>query len=165
MTQPAAVLQSLEEAAQRREVPASLLKAAFDEIMSGQASESQVAGLLVALRVKGETVSEIVATAQALRSAATMARAADPRTVDTCGTGGDKKNTLNISTATAILSSACGLKIAKHGNKSVSSKSGSSEVLEKLGVNINTPVKNSEKLLKNIESTPMFELNIRRIME
>ena len=156
MTKPTAVLQSLGEAAERREVPASLLKAAFDEIMSGQATETQIAGLLVALRVKGETVSEIVATAQALRSAATMARAADPRTVDTCGTGGTGRSTFSISTTSAFVVAGAGVPVAKHGNRAMSSRTGSFDTLEALGVNIELSIARCAEILAEIGIAPFY---------
>ncbi|MAJ59017.1 MAG: anthranilate phosphoribosyltransferase [bacterium TMED88] len=156
MTKPSAVLQSLGEAAERREVPAYLLKAAFDEMMSGQASESQIAGLLVALRVKGETVSEIVATAQALRSAATMAGAADPRTGDTCGTGGTGRSTFSISTTSAFVVAGAGVPVAKHGNRAMSSRTGSFDTLEALGVNIELSIARCAEILAEIGIAPFY---------
>ncbi len=141
---------------------------AFDIIMSGKASNIEIAAFLVSLSHKGVSGDELLSAVKVLRSKSLKINIKG-NIIDTCGTGGDKKNTLNISTATAILSSACGLKIAKHGNKSVSSKSGSSEVLEKLGVNINTPVKNSEKLLKNINlcflMAPMYHNAMKNVAE
>ncbi len=108
---------------------------AFDVIMDGKANESQVAAFLTALHMRGETVEEIAAAAEALRARAlTVDAPADA--IDTCGTGGDGLGTLNISTAAAIVTAACGVKIAKHGNRAQSSKSGSADVLAALGVKI-----------------------------
>ena len=109
--------------------------AAFDIIMDGQASEVQIAAFLTALHLRGETVEEITAAARAMRARA-LAIDAPEGAIDTCGTGGDGVGTLNISTAAAIVVAACGVKVAKHGNRAQSSQSGSADVLAALGVNI-----------------------------
>jgi anthranilate phosphoribosyltransferase len=108
---------------------------AFDVMMDGQAGDVQVAAFLTALHMRGETVEEIAAAAEALRARAlTVDAPADA--IDTCGTGGDGLGTLNISTAAALVTAACGIKIAKHGNRALSSKCGSADVLAALGVKI-----------------------------
>jgi anthranilate phosphoribosyltransferase len=108
---------------------------AFGLMMTGNATPAQVAGLLMALRVRGETVEEITAGARSLRER--MAKVAAPAdAIDTCGTGGDGSGTYNISTAAALVVAGAGVPVAKHGNRSLSSKSGSAEVLAQLGVNI-----------------------------
>lgn len=108
---------------------------AFDLMMTGNATPAQIAGLLMALRVRGETVEEIAAGAAALRERMTRIEA-PPGAVDTCGTGGDASGTHNISTGAALVAAACGVPVAKHGNRSLSSRSGSSDVLTALGVDI-----------------------------
>ena len=118
------------------------------EVLSGKCTDSQIAALLVALRMKGETVEEIVGFAEAIRSAATPLNLRRNSTVDvsdterdalvdTCGTGGDASGTFNISTATAFVVAGAGVRVAKHGNRSISSKCGSADVMEALGININ----------------------------
>jgi anthranilate phosphoribosyltransferase len=143
-------------ATQGREVPAPLLEAAFGEIMDGGGSDVLCAALLVALRTKGETVGEIVAAARAARARARQLPCPDPRAVDTCGTGGDGARTFNISTAAAFVVAGAGVPVAKHGNRAASSRAGSIDVLEALGVNVEMPVEVAAKLLVEIGIAPFF---------
>jgi anthranilate phosphoribosyltransferase len=110
-------------------------EAAFDTMMSGDATPSQMGAFLMALRVRGETIPEITGAVRAMRAKMTRIEAPDGA-VDTCGTGGDAAGTWNISTAAAIVVAACGVPVAKHGNRGLSSKSGAADVLAALGVNI-----------------------------
>ncbi|HBS23534.1 anthranilate phosphoribosyltransferase [Thalassospira sp. MBR-102] len=122
---------------------------AFDVLMSGQATPSQMGAFLMALRLRGETVDEITGAARVMRSKATGI-IAPPNAVDTCGTGGDGSGTFNISTGAAIVAAACGAIVAKHGNRAASSKSGSADVLLALGVNLDADMALLEKALKEI---------------
>lgn len=108
----------------------------MQQIMTGEATPSQIGGFLVGLRMKGETVDEISAAATVMRELATPVETHAEYLVDTCGTGGDSSGSFNISTASAIVAAATGAHVAKHGNRSVSSKSGSADVLEAAGVNL-----------------------------
>ena len=108
---------------------------AFETILRGDATDGQIGAFLTAMRLKGETVEEIAAGAQVMRRNATIVKA-PVHTLDTCGTGGDASGSYNISTAVALVVAACGVHVAKHGNHALSSRSGSSDVLEKLGVRL-----------------------------
>ena len=124
-------------------------EAAFEIIMSGNATASQMGGLLLAMRVRGETVDEITGAARIMRSKA-VAIKAPPGTVDTCGTGGDGSGTFNVSTATALVLAGAGVPVAKHGNRALSSRSGSADVLTALGVNIDCDMAIVQRCLDEI---------------
>src|SRR6266436_9583193 len=125
----------LAEVASGRTLSESEAETAFDIIMSGNATPSQIGAFLMALRVRGETVDEITGAARIMRAKA-VAIDAPPGTIDTCGTGGDASGSFNISTASALVVAGCGVPVAKHGNRAFSSKSGAADVLSALGVNI-----------------------------
>ena len=116
------------------------------EIMEGKATDAQIGAFLTAMRIKGETVEEITGAARIMREKATAIKAPEG-VLDTCGTGGDMSHTFNISTTTALVVAGTGVPVAKHGNRSVSSQSGSADVLEALGVKIDLPPEKVEKCL------------------
>ncbi len=127
------------------------------EIMNGETTESQIAGFLVALRVKGETVDEIVGSALAMREKADKLHVDREIILDTCGTGGDNAGTFNISTAAALVASAAGATVAKHGNHAVSSKSGSADILKALGLDLDRlDLQKAERALREIGLAFLF---------
>lgn len=132
------------------------MEKAMNMVMEGKTTHSQLAGFLVGLNMKGETVDEITASAKVMREKALPFNYQSDNLLDTCGTGGDGKGTFNISTAVAFVLAAAGVSVAKHGNRSVSSKSGSADVLESLGVNISLSVNLVEECLKEINIAFLF---------
>ena len=142
-------------------------RAVMSEVLTGQCTDAQIAALLVALHMKGETVEEIVGFAEAIRAAAAPLNVTEDSTidvsgterealVDTCGTGGDASGTFNISTATALVAAGAGVRVAKHGNRSVTSKCGSADVIEALGVNIILPPARVAECLKQVGIAFLF---------
>jgi len=130
------IRQAISQLLDNRSLSSEQAEGVMDQIMSGNATPAQIAGFLVALRVKGETVDEITGCARAMRRAAVRVSPRQNSTIDTCGTGGDRAGTFNISTTTAFVVAGAGVRVAKHGNRSVSSRSGSADVLLALGVNL-----------------------------
>jgi anthranilate phosphoribosyltransferase len=132
------VIQKLVDRVDLSEIEA---RGAMEELMTGQASDPQVAGFLTALRMKGETPLELVSFARVMREkAVNFWEGEAPAVLDTCGTGGDQSGTFNISTATAFVVAGAGVNVAKHGNRSATSLCGSADVMEALGVNIQMPL-------------------------
>jgi len=142
--------QILAKLAQRDDLSVEEMSGGMEAVMSGKCSEAEIAAFLTALRVKGESVAELVGGARVMRRHVKRIEAGTTELLDTCGTGGDQRNTFNISTATAIVAAACGVKVAKHGNRGVSSRSGSAEALQTLGVDIEAPVPVVERCLREV---------------
>ncbi len=162
------ILDALHCVANHREsLPRELARAVMGEILRGEATDAQIAAFLVALHMKGETVEEIVGFAEAIRAAATPLNLPEDSTVDvsgterdalvdTCGTGGDAAGTFNISTATALTVAGAGVRVAKHGNRSVTSQCGSADVMEALGVRIDLPPARITQSLREIGIAFLF---------
>lgn len=153
----AALAHAIRRLAQHHALTADEAGAAFDVVMAGAATPAQIGALLAALRVKGETADEVAGAARALRAAMLRLPADAPNDlVDTCGTGGGAVGTFNISTAAALVAAGAGVRIAKHGNRSFTSKSGSADVLEALGVTIDVPPERMANALRQAGIVFMF---------
>ncbi len=126
------------------------MSACIEAVMQGQASDGEIGVLLTALSAKGETAQELAGAAATLRRHMTPVRSGRADVVDTCGTGGDGSGTFNISTAAALVAAAAGVPVAKHGNRAITSKSGSADVLVALGVNINATLERVEQCLDQL---------------
>ena len=129
-----------------------------DLLMHGKVNNSQIAGLLTALRSKGETPNEIAGFANAMRNNGIKLKVSNDNLIDVCGTGGDNSGSFNISTAVSFVVAGAGVKVAKHGNRSITSKSGSSDVLKEFGVNIDLTPEQSQKALEEIGIAFLFAL-------
>ena len=139
-------------------------KSLFSDLMEGKYEENQIIEILESLVTKGETKDELAGGIFVLRNKATKV-SCDPNTIDTCGTGGDGQNSLNISTAAAIVLASMGVNVAKHGNKAVSSNCGSADVLEALKIDINLKPVEAEKSIKNFNFSFMFAPNYHSAMK
>jgi anthranilate phosphoribosyltransferase len=181
----AVILDALHRIANRRQsLSREEAHAVMSEVLAGQCSDAQIAALLVALHMKGETVEEIVGFAEAIRAAAVpldihtnsvldasgterdaLRDSVADSLIDTCGTGGDASGTFNISTATAFVVAGAGVRVAKHGNRSVTSKCGSADVMEALGVNISLPVSQIAACLQQIGIAFLFAPSMHSAMK
>ena len=142
------------------------MQTSMNQIMTGQISPIEIAGFMVALQAKGPTINEIAAAAGVMRGASNKVNISKKnRLIDTCGTGGDSLQTFNVSTISAIVASSAGAIVAKHGGRSVSSKSGSADVLESLGVNVNLNFEQLGKLVDDIGIGFMFAPNYHPAMK
>jgi len=152
MDMPSAIRAVIE----RRHLSGEDMRDVMRLIMTGGATPAQIGGFLVGLRTKGETVEEIAAAASVMRELATPVVVQGPHLVDTCGTGGDGASTFNISTAAAFVVAAAGGRVAKHGNRSISSKSGSADVLEAAGVNLDLTPEQVARCIQEVGVGFMF---------
>ncbi len=151
---------------ERHDLPHDVMVTAMRAVMGGVWTSAQVAGFLIALRMKGESVTEIAAAAEVMRELSTKVPLEGvDHLVDTCGTGGDGAHTFNISTAAAFVAAACGARVAKHGGRSVSSTSGSADVLEALGVNVNLSPDKVADAVKTLGVGFMFAPNHHSAMK
>ena len=137
MRRTAALLDALARLIDRQDLSADQMRGVMADMIGGGSGEAEVAAVLTAMRMKGETAAELAAAAAVLREHMVRLETGRSDLLDTCGTGGDETGTFNISTATAFVVAACGVPVPKHGNRGVSSSSGSADCLEQLGVNIN----------------------------
>ena len=149
------IREALHKLLNKEDLSFEMTEAVMDEIMSGAATNAQIASFITALRMKGETIEEITACAAVMRKHGVRLKY-DGDLLDIVGTGGDQAYTFNISTVSSFVISAAGVPVAKHGNRSVSSKCGSADVLEALGVRIDIPVSRSEQILREIGLCFMF---------
>ncbi len=144
----------------------TVMQSLMREVMAGELTHAQIAGLLIALRIKGETVDEIAAAASVMRELSSKVHIANsPHLIDTCGTGGDGIQTFNVSTVSAFIAAAAGAKVAKHGGRSVSSTCGSADVLEALGVNVNLTPEQVAKCVDSVGIGFMFAPNHHSAMK
>jgi anthranilate phosphoribosyltransferase len=144
------IQQVLNKLLDKQDLASDEMREVMQLIMSGGATDAQIGGFLIALRCKGESIDEIAAAASVMRELATKVPVTGNHVIDTCGTGGDGANTFNISTTCAFVVAAAGGQVAKHGNRSVSSSSGSADVLEAAGVNLNLSIEQVAQCIKQI---------------
>ncbi|MGA9362805.1 MAG: anthranilate phosphoribosyltransferase [Bacteroidota bacterium] len=160
------IQQVIARLANKEDLPRVEARAAMSEIMSGEATPAQIAAFLVALRLKGETMDEITGCAQAMREKATRVRTNHPVVVDTCGTGGDGTGSFNVSTGAAFVACGAGAIVAKHGNRAVSSRCGSADVLRALGVKVDeVPVEKVEQCLDEVGMAFLFAPSLHVAMK
>jgi anthranilate phosphoribosyltransferase len=146
----------IEKLQQRVDLTVDEAASAMEAIMDGQAQPSQIAGFLIGLAMKGERPGEIVGLARTMRAKATKLSRSFAPVFDTCGTGGDRAHTFNVSTVAALVLAACGVRVAKHGNRSVSSRCGSADLLEALGVNVSATPEIAERCLEQASIAFLF---------
>jgi anthranilate phosphoribosyltransferase len=163
------ITDAIQKLVERQNLSPEEARSAMQDLMSGNASEAQIAGFLTALRIKGETASELIAFASVMREKAEPFWDTEaPTVLDTCGTGGDRSGTFNISTATALVAAGAGLRVAKHGNRSASSLCGSADVLEALGLEIQMPIEQLRRAVKDVGFgflfAQRFHLSMKHVM-
>jgi anthranilate phosphoribosyltransferase len=159
------IKETLENLIDKKDLSLEQSYSVMNEIMTGKVNTSHLAGLLIALKSKGETSIEIAGFAKAMRDNGIKLNNSFSDAIDVCGTGGDYSGTFNISTATSFVTAANGIKVAKHGNRSISSSSGSADVLQELGVNINMKKEEAENALNKIGIAFLFAPNYHPAMK
>lgn len=162
---PSPIQQAISALAHRRPLPEDLAARVFGVVMRGEATPAQIGALLLGLRVKGETAEEVAGAARALRAAMIVVDAPMDHLVDTCGTGGGTVSTFNISTAAAFVAAGAGATVAKHGNRSFTSKCGSADVLEALGVRISLDPGDTARMLREAGIAFLFAPNFHPAMK
>lgn len=148
--------QAIQSMLDRKDLSGDDMQDVMRQIMTGEATPAQIGGFLIGLRMKGETIDEIAAAASVMRELASKVSVSPEYLVDTCGTGGDASGTFNVSTASAFVVAAAGGRVAKHGNRSISSKSGSADVLEAAGVNLDLTPEQVEQCIDDLGVGFMF---------
>lgn len=156
---------AIQKATDRQDLTRDEMSDAMHQIMTGQATDAQIGGFLIAMRMKGETIDEITAAAKVMRSLATPVHLEKEKLVEIVGTGGDGSSTFNISTASCLVVAAAGGNVAKHGNRSVSSKSGAADLLETAGVNLSITADNVKTCVEEIGVGFMFAQNHHSAMK
>ncbi len=159
------IKQAINKLVQNENLSESEMIHVMNVIMEGKATSAQIGSFLTALRVKGETIEEITGSAKVMRDKSLHVKINKEYSIDTCGTGGDGANTFNISTIVAFIASASGVAVVKHGNRSISSKCGSADVLELLGINIDLKPCEVEKCIEEIGVGFMFAPNFHKAMK
>lgn len=159
----------IQKVADRQDLTEHEAREAMEQIMTGQATDAQIAGFLTALRMKGETASELIGFARVMREKAEPLWDGEVLPVlDTCGTGGDRSGTFNISTAAAFVVAGAGVRVAKHGNRSASSKCGSADVMEALGLDIQMPIDQLRAAIRDVGIgflfAPRFHSSMKHVM-
>lgn len=155
----------LDKVVSREDLSLAEMEEAMAMVMEGKITDSQLAGFLVGLRMKGETIDEITGAASVMRNKAAELNTRSSNLIDSCGTGGDEKGTFNISTTTAVVMAAGGLNVAKHGNRSVSSQSGSADLLEALGVKIDLSPEAAGRCLDEVGISFLFAPHYHQAMK
>ncbi|MFC1675106.1 anthranilate phosphoribosyltransferase [Candidatus Omnitrophota bacterium] len=159
------IKEAIEIISQKKDLSADAMRAVMEEIMTGKVQLNTIVSFLNALNLKGESVDELTAAVSVMRKHVTKISAEGAVVLDTCGTGGDNLGTFNISTAAALVAAASGITVAKHGNRSVSSRSGSADILEALGVNILIPKEKLEECLVKTGIAFLFAPNLHPSMK
>ena len=159
------IQEAIERLLQHKDLTGDQMQVVMEEIMTGKADTAGIVSFLVALNKKGETIEELTAAVVIMRRHVTKINVDKEVILDTCGTGGDRKGTFNVSTVVAFVASGCGITVAKHGNRSVSSCCGSADILEALGININMSAEKLEKCLNDVGIAFLFAPHLHPAMK